>query len=69
MKPSTARAWQRILRDFVITIVATFILVHETLTSDDPNWYLIGAAMALYGLPPALRLDDRRRPDDDDQSP
>lgn len=61
LTPSTVRVWQRIFRDFIITIVATFILVHETVTRDDPNWYLIAAALTLYGIPPALRLDDRRR--------
>lgn len=68
MTPSTVRAWQRIFRDFVITMVATFILVHETISEQAPNWYLIAAALTLYGIPPALRLD-RKRGDDDTESP
>lgn len=67
MTPATVRAWQRIFRDFVITVVATFILVHETIADEAPNWYLIAAALTLYGIPPALRLDSRKRGEDDSE--
>ncbi len=60
MTPASAGQWQRILRDFVISGVATFILIHETVSGGDPNWSLILAALTLYGVPPALRLDRRR---------
>ncbi len=60
MTAASARAWQRIWRDFVITGVATFILLHETLAGGEPNWSLILAALTLYGIPPALRLDSTR---------
>ncbi|OQZ07272.1 MAG: hypothetical protein B6D36_00740 [Planctomycetes bacterium UTPLA1] len=66
MTPSAFRAWQRIFRDVLITVIGGFILIHETLTSDDPNPYLIAAALAAFGLPPALRLDQRRRDDEKD---
>lgn len=69
MTPATVRAWQRIFRDFVITVVATFILVHETIADEAPNWYLIAAALTLYGIPPALRLDSRKRGDNDPEGP
>lgn len=59
--PAEVRAWQRIFRDFVITLVATFILIHETVGDGEPNWQLIATAITLFGIPPALRLDNQRR--------
>ena len=61
--PEIVRAWIRIVRDLVIVAVATFILVHETVTSRDPNPTLVGAGLVLLGIPPALRADEwlRRR--------
>lgn len=58
MSPENARAWARILRDFAIVIVGVFMLLHETLTSAEPNPLLIGAGLVLLGLPPALRADE-----------
>lgn len=60
MNEATARAWMRIIRDALLVLVATFIAVHETISSGDPNFYLLAFAATLYGLPPALRLDERR---------
>lgn len=54
-----ARAWIRIARDIAIVFVATFIAIHETLTSRDPNFYLLGFSAALYGVPVFLRLDEK----------
>jgi len=56
--PEIVRAWIRILRDVAIVAVATFILVHETITSRDPNPTLVGAGLVLLGIPPALRADE-----------
>lgn len=64
MDPKIVQAWQRILRDLVIVFVGAFILVHETLTKDVPNPYLIGAGLAALGIVPALRLDEKRSKDD-----
>lgn len=58
VSPDAARAWTRILRDFVIVLVGVFILLHETLTKDTPDPILIGAGLILLGLPPALRFDE-----------
>lgn len=67
MDPEAVRAWQRILRDFVIVALAAFILVHETITEGTPNPTLVAAGLVLLGLPPALRVDEwlRRRDKDD----
>lgn len=60
MNEQTARAWLRICRDLILVCVATFVAIHETLAKGDPNFYLLAFAATLYGLPPALRLDERR---------
>lgn len=70
MNPDTLRAWQPVVRDFIIVLVATFILLHETLVNDEPNAYLVGAGLALLGAPAALRVDAFRRQtngDDDEK--
>lgn len=61
MTPDDVRAWQSIFRDIVITVLAAFMLVFETVFAVDPNVYVIGAGLTLLGLPPALRLDTWRR--------
>jgi hypothetical protein len=52
------RAYIRILRDAALVFVGAFILIHETLTNQEPNPVLIGAGLVLLGLPPALRADE-----------
>ncbi len=52
-------AWMRIVRDTVIVLVGTFMLVFETVYVSNPNAYIIGAGLVALGLPPALRLDTR----------
>lgn len=66
MNPEAANAWMRILRDAAIVLVAVFMLVHETVTGGQPNAYVIGAGLALLGVPPALRLDSKRREKSDE---
>lgn len=44
-----------------MVLVACFILVHETLATREPNPELLATAMLLLGLPPVLRLDQKRR--------
>lgn len=61
MNPDTVKAWQPVLRDFVIVAVAAFILLHETVVSGNPNAYLIGAGLALLGAPVAIRADALKR--------
>lgn len=60
MTPANARTWLRILRDLILVSVATFIAIHETISAGDPNFYLLAFSATLYGLPPFLRLDERR---------
>lgn len=55
MNPETVRAWQRIARDTVIVIAGVFMLIYETVAADNPNAAIIGAALACFALPPALR--------------
>lgn len=68
MSPATARQWIRIVRDALIVIVATFIAIHETVTSREPNFYLLGFAATLYGIPAFLRLDEKRFKGSDDET-
>lgn len=81
MNMHTWDAWMRIVRDTVIVVVGTFMLVFETVFVPSPNAYVIGAGLVALGLPPALRLDmrtsgrrrgdrpgDREHYDDDDLS-
>lgn len=60
MTPASVRAWIRIVRDIAIVCVATFIAIHETVSSGDPNFYLLGFSATLFGIPAFLRLDERR---------
>jgi hypothetical protein len=39
--------------------LATFMLMYETVFARTVNVEIIGAALALFGLPPVLRLDLR----------
>jgi hypothetical protein len=64
------REWQWIFRDTVITTLAAFMLIFETVFAASPNVYIIGAGLTLLGIPPALRLDSwRRRRHWDDEDP
>ena len=60
MTPEAVRQWQSIFRDVVITLLAAFMLIFETVFRDSPNAYVIGAGLTLLGIPPALRLDRAR---------
>jgi hypothetical protein len=63
LTPEQLRTWQNIFRDVTITVLAAFMLVYETVFTQNPNPYLIGAGLTLLGIPPALRLDHRRNRD------
>ncbi len=60
MDPDVLAAWTSILRDFVIVVLAAFLLIYEAVFTI-PNAYIVGAGLALLGVPPALRLDGRRK--------
>lgn len=52
--------WQRSLRDVVIVGTGAFILINEGLNNlERPT--LIAAAIACFGLPFAIRADERRK--------
>jgi hypothetical protein len=61
LNPDVVNAWLSILRDVVITMVAAFMLIYETVVKTTPNPYIIGAGLTLLGVPPAIRLDRIRR--------
>lgn len=61
MDRSTTDRWISRSRDILIVVVATFMLVFETVFARSPNAEIIGAGLALLGLPPFLRLDLRTR--------
>jgi hypothetical protein len=61
MTPEAIKQWQDIFRDLVITLVAAFMLIYETVYVVSPNPYVIAAGLTLLGAPAALRLDKVRR--------
>lgn len=61
MSQEAIQAWIRIGRDVLFALIGAFILIHETITEGEPNYLLVGAGLAAFGLPPALRLDEKRR--------
>lgn len=50
----------------MIVAVGAFMLIHETITKDVPNPYIIAGGLTMLGLPPALRFDEWRRGGGDD---
>jgi hypothetical protein len=69
LNPDAVNAWLSILRDVVITMVAAFMLIYETVVKATPNPYIIGAGLTLLGVPPAIRLDRLRRKNGNGHSP
>jgi len=61
VNPEAIKEWHKVFRDFLIALVGAFMLIHETVGSGEPNLYIIAAGLAALGLPPALRLDERRK--------
>lgn len=68
MTPDVARAWQRVLRDFALIAIGSFLLIFGTIWVREPTrlGLILGAGMAMFGLPPFLRLDAKRRTDDEE---
>jgi hypothetical protein len=69
LNPDAVNAWLTILRDIVITLVAAFMLIYDTVVKTTPNPYIIGGGLTLLGVPPALRLDRLRRTKNGDSNP
>lgn len=59
-KPDLAaiRAWQKVFRDILITLLGAFMLISQAVLVDQPNALIVGAALVLLGLPATFRLDD-----------
>lgn len=62
--PDEYRAWIGVLRDAALIVVGIFMLIYET-AFVVPNPYIIGAGLTALGLPAALRLEVKRKPDDE----
>ena len=58
--PTTDGFWSHSLRDMVIVGTGVFLLVNEALSNLERPM-LIAAAVGCFGLPLALRADERRR--------
>lgn len=63
--------WERIslskgARDLGLFVVGIGGVIHETVTPDDARPLLLGAFVAMLGLPFALAADRARNGDDDD---
>ena len=56
----TDAAWKT-LRDIILVCLGIFMLAHETISTSATDPIIVGAALALLGLPSTLRLDARRR--------
>ncbi len=59
--PQDVEQWVRIGRDALVAVVATFMLIYATIWQRPPDEFVIGAGLALFGLIPAMRYDERRR--------
>lgn len=52
--------WQKFLRDAVIVTTGAFLLINEGISGSERP-ILIAAAIGCFGLPLALRADERRK--------
>lgn len=57
MAPEEVKAWLFILRDFLLVVVGTFMLVYETLEVRPPSIDVLSVGAALLGIPMVVRLD------------
>jgi hypothetical protein len=51
----------KIVRDIILVTLSSFMLLHETVFDPEPNPLIVGAALALLGLPAALRMNGPSR--------
>jgi hypothetical protein len=58
--PNTKSLWQSSLRDVVIVGTGVFLLINEALSNLERP-ILIAAAVGCFGLPFAIRADERRK--------
>jgi uncharacterized membrane protein HdeD (DUF308 family) len=50
------RPWLRVLKDILLVILGTFMLMHETLATIAPSPVVVGAALVTLGLPKGLNV-------------
>lgn len=58
--PTSKSAWQSYVRDVVIVGTGVFLLINEALSNLERP-ILIAAAVGCFGLPFAIRADERRK--------
>jgi hypothetical protein len=58
--PTDHSVWQRMLRDVVIVGTGVFLLINEALSNLERPM-IIAAAIGCFGLPFAIRADERRK--------
>ena len=58
--PDEKTIWQRTVRDIVIVGTGVFLLINEALSSLERPM-IIAAAIGCFGLPFAIRADERRK--------
>jgi len=51
----------KLVRDILSAGLATFMLIHETLSDDPPSEYIVGAALLLFGVPVYFWLREQKR--------
>lgn len=61
MNPEVIDQWVQIIRDLCIIVVGAFMLIYETVFTPVPNYLIVGGGLTLFGVPPALRIDQVRR--------
>ncbi len=66
LTPEVADQWVRIFRDFLISTVAAILLIWQGVWAHPPDEKVIGAALVLFGVIPALRFDEKRRGNNND---
>lgn len=68
--PDRIAEWQRVVRDLVAYVLATFLFVFGALTVRDSTIIgaMFGAGLILLGLPITARLDRALRNNNDDDS-
>jgi hypothetical protein len=64
-QPENFRIWSRVIRDTTTYLLGVFILLYELLSAHDPSVYWIGTGVALLGVAPVLRLNEKTAEEDD----
>lgn len=69
VSPETFKVWQRVIRDALTWILGMFIVTFQLLSHPlNPNIIWVTTGVTLMGIPPALRINERRQANDGDKS-